>query len=130
MHHCATGFGALAAGLVRWELLTLPVELWFTSAPVCPAWLPVASLDHAGTWKRIWALPTSLWFGWLGFNGGSALAVTDGVAARAVATTFVASASSMLTWLALERILKGKSTSVGASVGAVAGRAPQVMLSC
>ncbi|CAE7219361.1 amt [Symbiodinium sp. CCMP2592] len=62
-----------------------------------------------------------LWFGWLGFNGGSALSTTDGVAARAVATTFVAAASSMLTWLALERILKGKSTSVGASVGAVAG---------
>ena len=63
-----------------------------------------------------------LWFGWLGFNGGSALSTTDGVAARAVATTFVAAASSMLTWLALERVLKGKSTSVGASVGAVAGR--------
>jgi len=62
-----------------------------------------------------------LWFGWLGFNGGSALSTTDGVAARAVATTFVAAASSMLTWLALERVLKGKSTSVGASVGAVAG---------
>ena len=69
-----------------------------------------------------------LWFGWLGFNGGSALSVTDGVAARAVATTFVASASSMLTWLALERVLKGKSTSVGASVGAVAGRGHKVML--
>ena len=64
-----------------------------------------------------------LWFGWLGFNGGSALSVTDGVAARAVATTLVASASSMLTWLAFERVLKGKSTSVGASVGAVAGNA-------
>ena len=63
-----------------------------------------------------------LWFGWLGFNGGSALSVTDGVAARAVATTFVASASSMLTWLAFERVLKGKATSVGASVGAVAGK--------
>ncbi|CAK9114838.1 unnamed protein product [Durusdinium trenchii] len=62
-----------------------------------------------------------LWFGWLGFNGGSALSVSDGVAARAVATTFVAAASSMLTWLVLERLLKGKSSSVGASVGAVAG---------
>eukprot|EP00434_Breviolum_minutum_P028525 symbB.v1.2.025233.t1/scaffold2370.1/size80994/1 len=62
-----------------------------------------------------------LWFGWLGFNGGSALSVTDGVAARAVATTLVASASSMMAWLTLERVLKGKSTSVGASVGAVAG---------
>ena len=62
-----------------------------------------------------------LWFGWLGFNGGSALSVTDGVAARAVATTLVASASSMMVWLTLERVLKGKSTSVGASVGAVAG---------
>lgn len=63
-----------------------------------------------------------LWFGWLGFNGGSALSTTDGVAARAVATTFVAAASSMLTWLAMERVLKGKASSVGASVGAVAGR--------
>ncbi|CAK9095065.1 Ammonium transporter (Ammonia channel) (Ammonium channel) [Durusdinium trenchii] len=62
-----------------------------------------------------------LWFGWLGFNGGSALSVSDGVAARAVATTFVAAASSMLSWLMLERLLKGKSSSVGASVGAVAG---------
>ena len=62
-----------------------------------------------------------LWFGWLGFNGGSALSVSDGVAARAVATTFVAAASSMLTWLMLERLLKGKASSVGASVGAVAG---------
>eukprot|EP00913_Durusdinium_trenchii_P029016 g27206.t1 len=62
-----------------------------------------------------------LWFGWLGFNGGSALSVSDGVAARAVATTFVAAASSMLSWLLLERLLKGKSSSVGASVGAVAG---------
>ena len=62
-----------------------------------------------------------LWFGWLGFNGGSALSTTDGVAARAVATTFVASASSMLTWLVLERVLKGKVTSVGACVGVVAG---------
>ena len=69
-----------------------------------------------------------LWFGWLGFNGGSALSVTDGVAARAVATTFVASGSSMLTWLALERVLKGKSTSVGASVGAVAGRESYAIL--
>ena len=59
-----------------------------------------------------------LWFGWLGFNGGSALSVSDGVAARAVATTFVAAASSMLSWLMLERLLKGKSSSVGASVGA------------
>lgn len=46
-----------------------------------------------------------LWFGWLGFNGGSALSVTDGMAARAVATTFVAAASSMITWLVMERLL-------------------------
>ncbi|CAJ1337754.1 unnamed protein product, partial [Effrenium voratum] len=62
-----------------------------------------------------------LWFGWLGFNGGSALAVDDGVAARAVATTLVAAAAAMLTWIALERLLKGKSSSVGAMAGAVAG---------
>eukprot|EP00438_Fugacium_kawagutii_P011156 Skav200237 [mRNA] locus=scaffold2352:291123:292702:+ [translate_table: standard] len=61
-----------------------------------------------------------LWFGWLGFNGGSALSTTDGVAARAVATTFVAAASSMLTWLVMDRVFKGKASSVGASVGLVA----------
>ena len=71
-HLCATGFGALAAGLVRWELWTLRVELWFTSAPVCPALLPVASLDHAGTWRRIWALPTSLSWSWVAAYFGSA----------------------------------------------------------
>ena len=71
-HLCATGFGALAAGLVRWELWTLRVELWFTSAPVCPALLPVASLDHAGTWRRIWALPTSLSWSWVAASFGSA----------------------------------------------------------
>ena len=63
---------ALAAGLVRWELWTLRVELWFTSAPVCPALLPVASLDHAGTWRRIWALPTSLSWSWVAASFGSA----------------------------------------------------------
>ncbi|CAE7209225.1 amt [Symbiodinium pilosum] len=62
-----------------------------------------------------------LWFGWVGFNGGSALSVTDGVAPRAVASTLIAAASSMLTWLVLERLLKGRSSSVGAMVGAVAG---------
>ena len=95
-----------------------------TSAQVCPALLPMQSVAHA--WAR--PIPPSgfwvvflLWFGWLGFNGGSALSTTDRVAARAVATSFVAAASSMLTFLALERVLKGESTSVGASVGAVAG---------
>mmetsp|Transcript_13578 Transcript_13578/g.32395 ORF Transcript_13578/g.32395 Transcript_13578/m.32395 type:complete len:432 (+) Transcript_13578:47-1342(+) len=62
-----------------------------------------------------------LWFGWLGFNGGSALGVKDGVAARAVATTLIAAASSMLTWAVMERLLRGKASSVGAAVGAVAG---------
>ena len=71
-HLCATGFGALAAGLVRWELWTSPVELWFTLAPACPALLPVASLDHAGTWRRIWDLPTSLSWSWVVASFGSA----------------------------------------------------------
>ncbi|CAE7632173.1 nrgA [Symbiodinium pilosum] len=62
-----------------------------------------------------------LWFGWLGFNGGSALSVSDGLAARAVATTLIAAASSMMAWLLIERIMNGKPSSVGAAVGAVAG---------
>jgi Amt family ammonium transporter len=61
-----------------------------------------------------------LWVGWLGFNGGSALAA-DGVAANALATTTIAAASGLLTWLAIDAARTGQTTAVGAATGAVVG---------
>ncbi|MDR0500057.1 MAG: ammonium transporter [Coriobacteriales bacterium] len=61
-----------------------------------------------------------LWFGWFGFNGGSAFAA-DGVAALAIVNTVAASAAALLSWSAIEKLKTGKSTLVGAATGLVAG---------
>ena len=61
-----------------------------------------------------------LWFGWIGFNAGSALAA-DGVAAQAVVNTHLAAATGMLGWLLVEKIKTGHATTLGACSGAVAG---------
>lgn len=61
-----------------------------------------------------------LWFGWAGFNAGSALAA-NGVAAQALVNTILAPAAAMLGWLFIERIKGGHATTLGAASGAVAG---------
>ena len=61
-----------------------------------------------------------LWFGWFGFNAGSALA-SNGLAAGAFVTTHVASAAAALVWMFAEWALHGKPTTLGAASGAVAG---------
>jgi Amt family ammonium transporter len=61
-----------------------------------------------------------LWFGWLGFNGGSALAA-NGLAAYAFANTFFAPAAAALAWGLAELFLHGKMSGVGLASGAVAG---------
>jgi Amt family ammonium transporter len=61
-----------------------------------------------------------LWFGWAGFNAGSALAA-NGVAAQAIMNTFLAASAAMLGWLVVERIKSGHATTLGAASGAVAG---------
>ena len=63
-----------------------------------------------------------LWFGWFGFNGGSALAA-NGVAAVAFVNTNTAAAAGMVTWLALAWWREGKPSMTGALTGAVAGLA-------
>ncbi|MCM6773865.1 ammonium transporter [Nocardia sp. CDC159] len=61
-----------------------------------------------------------LWFGWYGFNAGSAVAA-NGVAGATFVTTTIATAAAMLAWLAVEKIRDGKATSLGAASGIVAG---------
>ncbi|MBP2650944.1 MAG: ammonium transporter [Firmicutes bacterium] len=61
-----------------------------------------------------------LWFGWFGFNSGSALAA-NGLAAMAFVTTNTAAASATLSWVAVEWFHHGKPTVLGAASGAVAG---------
>ncbi|MEO7428639.1 MAG: ammonium transporter [Acidimicrobiales bacterium] len=61
-----------------------------------------------------------LWFGWAGFNAGSALAA-DGIAAQALINTILAPAAAMLGWLLIERVKGGHATTLGAASGAVAG---------
>jgi Amt family ammonium transporter len=60
-----------------------------------------------------------LWFGWFGFNAGSALAA-DGVAVQALLNTFVAASAGMITWMAVEWIRDGHPTTLGAASGIVA----------
>jgi Amt family ammonium transporter len=61
-----------------------------------------------------------LWFGWFGFNAGSALGA-NGIAAQAFLNTHMAAAAAMLGWLLFERMRGGHATTLGAASGAVAG---------
>ena len=61
-----------------------------------------------------------LWFGWMGFNGGSGLAA-DGLAANAIIVSNLAAAVGLIVWTALDTYVVGKPTVLGAISGAVAG---------
>ncbi|MCP2254413.1 ammonium transporter, Amt family [Prauserella aidingensis] len=100
-----TNAGAAALGLV----LVLGKRAGWPKEPMKPHNLPYVMLG-AGL----------LWFGWFGFNAGSAYAA-DGVAGIAFVNTLTATAAAMLGWLLLERIRDGKPTSLGAASGVVAG---------
>ncbi|MFT5697292.1 MAG: Amt family ammonium transporter [Desulforhopalus sp.] len=63
-----------------------------------------------------------LWFGWFGFNGGSALAV-DGVAATAFVATHLGGMAGMFMWVVMEWLIQKKATTLGAASGAIAGLA-------
>ncbi len=101
--HISSGAGALAAALV------LKKRRGFPGTLMIPHNLPFTLLG-AGL----------LWFGWFGFNAGSALAA-DETAVLAFTNTQVATGAGMLGWLAAEYIKSGKASALGAASGVVAG---------
>jgi len=97
--------GAAALALV----LVLGKRRGFGKEPMRPHNLPLVMLG-AGL----------LWFGWFGFNAGSALGAT-GTAALALVNTQVATAAAVVAWIGTERLRDGHATTLGAASGAVAG---------
>jgi Amt family ammonium transporter len=100
--HISSGFAALALALV------IGKRVGFGQYALEPANIPMAILGAA-----------LLWFGWFGFNAGSALAA-NGLAANAFVATNTAAASAAMTWLLVSWI-HGKPSSLGFVSGAVAG---------
>ncbi len=101
--HVAAGAASLALVLVLGRRRGWPDE------PMLPHNLPFTMLG-AGI----------LWFGWFGFNAGSAFGVSE-TTVQAFANTFIAGATAMLSWLLVERLVDGHATSLGAASGIVAG---------
>jgi Amt family ammonium transporter len=101
--HVNAGAAALAV------ILVLGARKGYPREPMHPHNLPLTILGTG-----------ILWFGWAGFNAGSALAA-NGVAAQAIMNTFLAASAAMLGWLLIERIKDGHATTLGAASGAVAG---------
>jgi len=102
--HTAAGCSALAAALVvgRREGITPDKE-------IRPNNIPYVILGAS-----------ILWFGWFGFNAGSALAA-DALAVNALVVTNLAAAAAAVSWMLTDWIRKGKPSAVGISVGAVCG---------
>jgi len=103
--HVSAGFAALASVFIVGKRRIMPGE---------------KTIPHNVTYV---ALGTGLlWFGWFGFNGGSALAA-NGIAAIAFVNTDIAGSVAMIAWLFISWINEGKPSMTGAMVGAVAGLA-------
>ena len=81
-------------------------------------WPKEAMPPHALPWTLLGT--GILWFGWFGFNAGSALGA-NGIAAQAFMNTNIAAAAAMLGWLVVEKLKGGHATTLGGASGAVAG---------
>jgi len=101
--HINSGLAALAAALV------IGKRKGFLHEAIFPHNLPMTLTGAA-----------LLWFGWFGFNAGSALAA-NGLAANAFVTTHLAAAMAAVAWTVAEWLHRGKPTTLGAASGAVAG---------
>jgi Amt family ammonium transporter len=101
--HINSGVAALAAAII------IGRRIGFGEQPMSPHNVPMVVLG-AGL----------LWFGWFGFNAGSALAA-DGIATNAFVVTNTAAAAGVLGWVAMSWIFGNKPSVIGAASGAVAG---------
>jgi Amt family ammonium transporter len=123
--HIAAGISALAAALVVGR----------RKGDTCPAPKEGHSVPWKGYMKSLDTTPPSvkptnipyvllgaalLWFGWFGFNAGSALAAND-IAVSALVTTNLAAAGAAVSWMLTDWAIKGKPSAVGIAVGAVVG---------
>ena len=102
--HISAGVSALAAAIVLGKRKGIS-----KSDEVRPNNVPFVILGAA-----------ILWFGWFGFNGGSALAANE-VAVQALVNTNLAAAGAAVTWMLVDWRRKGKPSAVGIAVGAVCG---------
>ncbi|MGH2365579.1 MAG: ammonium transporter [Chloroflexota bacterium] len=102
--HISSGVAALVAALVLGKRLGLGKE---TMEP------------HDATMTILGA--SLLWFGWFGFNAGSALTAGGGLATNAFVTTNTAAAMAGLTWMTLSWIREKQPSAIGGAAGAVAG---------
>jgi len=101
--HINAGVAALAAALI------IGRRIGFGSQVMPPHNVPMVVLGAA-----------LLWFGWFGFNAGSALAA-DGTAVNAFVVTNTATAAALISWVIMSWLFDGKPSIVGAASGAVAG---------
>ena len=101
--HILAGVSALAAALVVGRRTETPDE------PEGPSNVPFVILGAA-----------LLWFGWFGFNAGSALAI-NALAVNALVVTNLAACFACISWMAIDWYLNGKPTATGAAIGAVCG---------
>ena len=103
--HITSGISALAAALL------IGKRKGYLREPMAPHNLPMTVLG-AGL----------LWFGWFGFNAGSALS-SGGLSAMAFVVTHIAAVSATLIWVIIEWLHRGKPTMFGAATGSIAGLA-------
>src|SRR3989344_6048687 len=101
--HIAAGLSALAAAIV------IGRRKGHGSSEFKPSNIPFVILGAA-----------LLWFGWFGFNGGSALAA-NGIAVTALVTTSLAASAAAVSWMIVDWIKKGKPSATGLAIGAVCG---------
>jgi Amt family ammonium transporter len=101
--HITAGLSALAAALVFGRRKDID------QTEVKPSNIPYVILGAA-----------LLWFGWFGFNGGSALEANE-IAASTIVVTTISAASVAVSWMLVDWAMKGKPSAVGISVGAVCG---------
>lgn len=100
--HITAGFSGLVAALLFGKRST-------AHDPAPPHNVPMIMLGAA-----------LLWFGWFGFNAGSAI-TSGSLAAYAFVNTFIGAASAFITWMAMDWILHGKPSAVGSAIGLVVG---------